>query len=126
MEIWPETQEFVVARDWHQPGISSHARRYPLGDWPMPWLLNGHTWIVRDTHTDSAMPDDQRASYLGNHIGAAVVVPLIKQRQLVATFVINQCEPRSWTPTEVGLVEEIAERTWAAVERAKTEAILCG
>ena len=32
--------------------------------------------------------------------------------------------PRTWSPDECGLVQETAERTWAAVERARAEAAL--
>ena len=32
--------------------------------------------------------------------------------------------PRRWTDDEVGLVEEVAERTWAAAERARAETAL--
>ena len=32
--------------------------------------------------------------------------------------------PRVWTPDEIALVEEVAERTWAAIERARAEAAL--
>ncbi|QCR22381.1 PAS domain S-box protein [Pontibacter sp. SGAir0037] len=124
VDINEPASELIVAHDWHRPDAPSHARRYPLGDWPMPWLIDGKTWVVCDMNTDSAMPADQRELYLGNDIGAAVVVPLIKQGKLVATFVINQRDPRSWTQAEVSLVEETAERTWAAVERAKAEEAL--
>jgi PAS domain S-box-containing protein len=121
VEIDEARGEYVVARDWHRPGAPSHARRYPLADWPMPWLVDGKTWVVRDVDTDPAMPDEQRAAYRGNDIGAAIVVPLIKGGRLVATLVTNQRAPRSWTVEEVSLVEETAERTWAAVERARAE-----
>lgn len=79
VEIDQATQEFIVARDWHKPGAPSHARPYPLASWSMPWLIDGKSWVVRNTDTDPAMPDDQRDSYRANNIGAAVVVPLIKQ-----------------------------------------------
>lgn len=42
----------------------------------------------------------------------------------MVTFVINQEEPRNWTAAGIALVEETAERTWAAVERAKAEEAL--
>ncbi len=117
-------KEYIVARDWHRPGAPSHARRYPIEAWPMPWLVGGKTWVVRDVDTDPAMPDEQRELYRGNDIGAAVVVPLIKAGRLVATFVTNQRTPRAWTVGEVALVEETAQRTWAAVERARAEEAL--
>ncbi|MEH1817721.1 MAG: ATP-binding protein [Nostoc sp.] len=123
-EIDEPHAEFVVARDWHQPGTPSHARRYPLEGWPMPWLVDGQPWVVRDVDTDPAMPDDQRASYRGNDIGALIVVPLIKGIRLVASVATNQHTPRDWIPDEITFVEETAERTWAAVERAHAEAAL--
>jgi PAS domain S-box-containing protein len=122
VDIDEATQEYVVDRDWHQPGAPSHARRYPLAAWQMPWLLDGTTWVVRDVDWDPALPDEQRASYRGNDIGAAIVVPLLKDRRLVATLVTNQHAPRDWTAQEIALVEETAERTWAAVQRARGEA----
>ena len=117
-------QEYVVARDWHRPGAPSYACRYPLGDWPMPWLLNGQAWVCHDLDTDPTLSAEQRADYRGDDIRAAVVVPLLKQERLVAALVINQNRPRAWAPPEVALVEEVAERTWAAVERVKAEAAL--
>ncbi|RPD48677.1 PAS domain S-box protein [Hymenobacter sediminis] len=119
-----DTQEFIVARNWHRPGAPSHTRRYPLSDWPMPWLLDGHAWVCHDVDTDPTLPESQRANYRSNDIRAAVVVPLIKQGRLAATLVVNQNAPRAWTPSEVALVEETAERTWAAVERAHVEEAL--
>jgi PAS domain S-box-containing protein len=121
VDIDEERQEFVVARDWHRPGETSHARRYPLAAWTMPWLDDGRTWIVADVDTDAILPDDQRPSYRGNGIRAAVVVPLVKGGRLVATFVTNQRLPRAWTPTEVALIEDTAQRIWAAIERVKAD-----
>jgi PAS domain S-box-containing protein len=119
-----ERQEFVVARDWHRPGETSHARRYPAAAWDMPWLDGGATWVMGDVDTDPDLPDAQRPAYRGNGIRAAIVVPLIKGARLVATFAANQALPRAWSATEVALVEDTAERIWAAVERARANAAL--
>lgn len=124
VEIDEARSEFVVAGDWHQPGAPSHAHRYPLSGWPMPWLVDGQPWVVRNVDTDPAMPDDQPESYRGNDIGALIVVPLIKDGHLVATLATNQHTPRDWTADEIISVQETAERTWAAVERAYAEAAL--
>jgi len=110
--------EYVVEREWRLDGVASHARRYPLADWPMPSLANGRPWVVCNVDTDPAMLDDQRASYRANDTSAFVAVPLLKNGQLVATLVVNATSPRDWTVDEIELLEETAERTWAAVERA--------
>jgi PAS domain S-box-containing protein len=114
--------EYVVEREWHRSGAPSHARRYPLAAWPMPWLADGRPWVVTDVDADPALPDDQRAAYRGNDIGACVVVPLARAGRLVATLVVNQRTPRAWAPDEVAMVEATAARTWAAVEQARAQA----
>ena len=124
VEVDEEAGEYVVAQDWHLPGETSHAGRFPLVDWPMPWLADSKTWVVRDTATDPALPDGQRDTYRGQGVGALIVVPLVKQGRLVASCVTNQRAARDWTSGEIRLVEETAERTWAAVERAHAEAAL--
>jgi PAS domain S-box-containing protein len=40
------------------------------------------------------------------------------------SLVAISSRPRSWTRGDIALVEEVAERTWAAVERARAEAAL--
>jgi GAF domain-containing protein len=37
---------------------------------------------------------------------------------------VHSIAPRAWTSDEVTLVEETADRTWSAVERARAEAAL--
>ena len=49
---------------------------------------------------------------------------LLKGGRLVAAFGANNATPRLWTPTEIELVRDVAERTWDAVERARAEAAL--
>jgi signal transduction histidine kinase len=90
----------------------------------MPCLVDGHTWVCRDADTGTgpaAAPQD------GGHAAAsraAIVVPLLRQQRLAALLVVAQRTPRSWTAQEVSLVEEVAERAWTAVERAKAEEAL--
>jgi GAF domain-containing protein len=55
---------------------------------------------------------------------ACVVAPLVKEGRIAACMAVNQTVPRVWTADEVALVEETAERTWAAVERARGEQAL--
>ena len=55
-------------------------------------------------------------------IVASITVPLVKDGRLVAVMAAQQSTPRSWTAAEVWLVEEVAERIWAALGRARAEA----
>ena len=51
-------------------------------------------------------------------------VPLNKDGRWVASLSVHHGSPREWTPAEIELVPETAERTWAAVERARAEKAL--
>ena len=55
---------------------------------------------------------------------AAIAVPLVRDGSLRAVLYVNHREVREWRPDEVTLVEEVALRTWDAVERARAEAAL--
>ncbi|MEH2278578.1 MAG: ATP-binding protein [Nostoc sp.] len=51
-------------------------------------------------------------------------VPLVKEGRLIAVFLLADTSPREWSEEEIRLAQETAERTWAAVERARAEAAL--
>ena len=51
-------------------------------------------------------------------------MPVIKNGKSVGLLSIVQTKPRKWTSSEVQLTIETAERTWAAVKRAKAEEAL--
>jgi len=53
-----------------------------------------------------------------------MTVPLLKGGRWVASLGVHGSRPRQWTDLELMLVEQTAERTWAALERAKAQAAL--
>ncbi|MFT3880610.1 MAG: ATP-binding protein [Gemmatales bacterium] len=48
-------------------------------------------------------------------------VPLVKEARFVTGMTVHVSTSRVWTPEEVALIEEVAERTWAAVEQTRAE-----
>lgn len=66
--------------------------------------------------------DAEGAGAHGIRSGSAV--PLVRNGRLVAVFATADPAPRRWTAPERALQHEVAERTWAAVERARAEAAL--
>jgi PAS domain S-box-containing protein len=83
----------------------------------------GHTMVESDAETDPRFAS-HREVYRAINVRAWIGVPLLKNGQLVAILGIHHPQPRIWTSDEVLLLEEVAERTWAAAERAKAEAAL--
>ena len=56
--------------------------------------------------------------------GAGLAVPLIRDGRLRALFHVAADGQRAWLPEEVALVEDVATRSWDALERIASAAIL--
>lgn len=84
----------------------------------------GETLVVRDVEADPAFDAAERAAWVAAGVRAAIVATLVKAGRLVAEFGVHSAEPRAWSDAEITLVREVAERTWAAAERARAEAAL--
>ena len=116
----------VIHRDWVR-GVPSIAGRYPATVWGGEFVaacLRGEPYVVGDATTDPRLDDTDRAAFCAATCAAFIGVGLVKGGQLVATFGAHSTAPRVWTTEEVELVHETAERTWAAVERARAETAL--
>src|SRR5690606_4957217 len=61
--------------------------------------------------------------YLALGYASFFSVPL-RQTGKVLTLTAVSSEPRVWTEAEIRLAQEVAERTWAIVERVRAEAAL--
>jgi two-component system sensor histidine kinase VicK len=85
----------------------------------------GEQLVVNDTLADPRThhPDIQ-AAFKALQVRSAVVISLIKEGRFVAAFYIHNRVPRNWSNEEVELIADVAERTWAAVERAHVEVAL--
>lgn len=118
--------DYVVRRDYTQ-GVQSIAGRYPVESFGahIPALYrSGQTAISNEVATETFLPPSERAAHLGIQIAAFIGVPLIKDGEFVGGLTVHMGRPRTWTRGEIALVEETAERTWAAVERARAEEAL--
>ena len=117
----------VIARaQWHAEHLSDVTGRFPLqafGSVALDQLMRGETRVVNDTETN---PRNEAffPLYRSIHARAHITVPLVKEGRLQAALHVFQEHPRRWTTAEVALCEELAERTWAAVARARAEAAM--
>ena len=91
-------------------------------------LMDGHRagrlQVCVNTTTDPLFDEQERQMLAAAHVGAYIAVPLVKDGVWVAVLSVHNIQPRDWTPTEIELVQEVAERTWAAVERTRAEGAL--
>ncbi|ARK13203.1 ATP-binding protein [Fibrella sp. ES10-3-2-2] len=116
-------QEMVMHRGHgsHQPVGVDVFRLMTFGVKPAASYQAGQVQVVADVALDPVHTLAEQAVWPGAQIKAYIAVPLVKQQQWVATLTVYSSQARSWRPYEVELVQETAERTWMALERARAE-----
>lgn len=116
----------VIRQDARRGGLPSIAGVYPLNNLLILKSLIevGLPFSVSDIDSAELPDEDLRQLYMQWNVISCLGVPVVKDAKPVGLFCIAQSVPRSWTKSEEELAIEIAERTWAAVERAKAEEAL--
>ena len=114
----------TVERDYVRGGAPSLAGRHPISSfaWAVAILRRGECHVISDTRTSPLVPEEDRAASLALQIGGNMGAPLIKGGRLVGALCVTTITERSWTDEEVSLLRDVAERIWAAIERARAEA----
>lgn len=126
IEVLPGGKQVIVHKNYKN-GVAELSGLYHLADFGRNLMDDhraGRTLIVPDVANYSKYTASDKARYRSLNIAAHIDVPLIKNEQFVALLAVHQANPRSWTQDEVERVEETAQQTWAAVERARAEAAL--
>jgi PAS domain S-box-containing protein len=127
-EIDPAGEILSVEREWSADAISPFASRYRLDNFgPLisDALRAGHTVRVNDAASDPRLAGERTAAeFMRAGKQATIIVPLIRDGLWVAALYIHQAQPRHWRNDEVTLAEEVAERTWTSVLRARAETAL--
>jgi signal transduction histidine kinase len=84
-------------------------------------FARGESFVVTDVATSEQLGAAEKAAYIGRDIAACVVIPILRDGDVVAVLSVQQAACRVWTSGEIAFVEAAAERVWAAVERACAE-----
>lgn len=94
----------------------------PLGDWIRGELAQGRIIEIADVLHDNRIKSP--ATFLEHGTRAALMVPLLRDGVVVATLYLADAQPRDWQAADIALVRDVAERSWAAVERERSERAL--
>lgn len=123
-EIDAAQTRMSVEQDWTDGTMASlSGERRDLdcfGPSVMARLRAGDTLRIDDVLADPAAAP-YAAGYASIGSAALLIVPLIKSGRFEAVFYLHSAQPRIWTDEEAVLAEEVAERTWASVEKARAE-----
>jgi PAS domain S-box-containing protein len=83
------------------------------------------TLVVDDATVTKELSDFDKQNMQGLGVRALIAVTIRKGKQNPVWSIGGiSANPRWWTPVEIKLMEEVTERTWTAVEKAKAEQAL--
>jgi two-component sensor histidine kinase/PAS domain-containing protein len=123
-EINDATMILSTLADWHTDEMPDATGQHPLAPFGPDLcadLKAGRTVIFDDARSDPRAKDHV-ATYEVLQCIASISVPLVKEGELRAALYVHSRSRRLWTPGEIELCRDVAERTWAAVERARSDA----
>ena len=88
-------------------------------------LRSGGTISVRDVRAEArTWSPAALALFEKGSVVAFIATPLVKDGRLAAFLWVKKRSPHSWGKNEIALAQEVAERTWEAVERARVSQAL--
>ncbi|MGO9388789.1 PAS domain S-box protein [Rhodoblastus sp.] len=127
-EIDPTDTFGIVSRDWSDGSMASNVgvhRLVEFGAQFIDGLRAEKTVFIDDVRADprTCSPEAQ-ATFRASNIAAFISVPLVKNGRLISVLSVHSHSVRRWSALDVSLVEEVGDRTWAAVERARAEQAL--
>lgn len=125
LDAQPDQDTMIMAAyfDRGTPSTLESVRLSDYGPARAAGFRAGITQVLHDAFAESE-PEEHRNAHRAIDVGAWIIAPLIKNGRLTAIVGVVNETPRDWTPMEVDLVRDIAERTWEAAERARAETAL--
>jgi two-component sensor histidine kinase/PAS domain-containing protein len=117
--------EVTIHYGWNSDNVPSLKQTFHLDDYVSEafWESgrDGRVFIVRDTAHDNRV---SAAAYAELQVGAFVVIPFFSGGRWNSYFGATDVASRDWRPDEIALLEEVSERLFARVERARAEVAL--
>jgi PAS domain S-box-containing protein len=120
-EVEADSERFTIHHDYTD-GCASTVGNYNLslfGSRAAADQRAGRTLVIHDVDAELATGDGA-AMFNAIGIKAIICCPLVRQGRLVAMMAVHQTMPRRWDEDEVALVEIVVERSWAHIERARS------
>ena len=126
IEIEPDRQVLVVKEEYvsttaqHLAGTAA----LPPAAKMIAEMQQGRLLLIEDVTASPLVPPAELPAYAALAIRAFTSLPLMKEGRLVACLALAHSSPRQWRLPEIELLQEVAERTWAALEHAHAEEAL--
>ncbi|TFW10139.1 PAS domain S-box protein [Oxalobacteraceae bacterium OM1] len=131
-EVAEDDASFGVGHEWTRPGVKPAIgdagvellRLDDFGPELIAALRAGIVCATDDVRTDPRTAAHAEAFIETGGVYANLAIPYVKSGRLVAILTLHRLEPYHWTETDIQLSQEMAERTWSAVESARAQTAL--
>jgi PAS domain S-box-containing protein len=128
-EVDEQTGTFLVRRDWcaqELPAMVGKRRRLDdFGPELIASFRTGEPVVIADVEDDPRTAGHAGA-FAALGVRSLLCVPLLRSGRLHVVLALHRPQPGHWTELEINLAQDMAERTWAAVEAAQAQAVLQG
>jgi PAS domain S-box-containing protein len=121
-EIDHPTMMLTTLVDWHAEEMPNMTGRHPLapfGHFVCEEMRAGRMFVIDDALSDPRVADNVGTFAALQTIGN-ITVSLVKEGRLRAALYVHHVAKRSWTQSEIELCRDVSERTWSAVESARS------
>jgi PAS domain S-box-containing protein len=118
--IDPIAETLHVVRDWNAPGVETLAGTLKLRDYGsfIDDLKAGKFIYINDVDKD-IRTTSSAAALKGRSAASFVNLPVLEKNRLVAVIFVNDAKVRNWSAEELAFIQDVAERTRIASERAR-------
>jgi PAS domain S-box-containing protein len=115
-----------VQRDWtRDPAVPSLAgQSTPIssfGEEALGLFRAGQMLAIPDIRQLPLGSAERTAGWEAAGVRALITVPLVREGSLKALLYVHEPTPRTWKRSDAAIARDVAERSWAAVERARAE-----
>lgn len=124
-EVDESERYFTTTDNWTDGVPSRHGTHDLAGFGPdiHNGLRRGEPLILEDAREDPrTSAPEALAAFEAIDTQAALTASLIKGGRMVAALYVHTKAPRSWTDADAQTVQDVAERTWSELARARAEA----
>ena len=124
LELDEQPGEATVRRDYTAGSAPSMVGKHPPSDMSdLVDALRSGISVFGNPATMPLLSERAREQYSGMGMRSFICVPVVKGGEVKAALTVADIVERNWDPFR-DVLEEVAERTWQAVERASAEANL--
>lgn len=122
-DVDDDGEHFHIRHDWTAPGVTSLTGEYAVDAFGPAGatLRRGAPFVARDVQAELG---DAATVFQALGVAATICLPLVKGGRLTALMAVHSARPRDWSEEEVAFVQEVAERSWAHIERVRAAAAL--